>query len=95
MARSECIRAEIERGFTHQTRRDETLSLRELAVLVLLDERLELVGREGVDPAGFGHDEEQDLRARQSRELVGLPKNLLSAGLTSKSYARRENAPFS
>jgi len=45
---------------------DEVLAFR------LGDERLELGGGEGVDEAGLGHDEEQDLCAGENGELVGL-----------------------
>lgn len=45
---------------------DEVLALR------LGDQGLELGGGEGVDEAGLGHDEKQDLCASEGGELVGL-----------------------
>ena len=46
--------------------------LDEVLALGLGDERLELGGGEGVDEAGLGDDEEEDLGAGERRELVGL-----------------------
>lgn len=39
--------------------------LDEVLALCFCDKRLQLRGREGVDEAGFRHDEEENLRASQ------------------------------
>lgn len=62
----------VYRRFVLQTGCDQFLALREVPKLILLDERLELIGGESVDPAGFGHDEEEDLRSSERRQFVSL-----------------------
>ena len=47
-------------------------SLDEILAFRLGDEGLELRRSEGVHEAGLGHDEQEDLRAGESGELVGL-----------------------
>lgn len=50
-------RASAKEGGTHETGSDQLLACREVPVLVLLDERLELVRRERVNPTALAHDE--------------------------------------
>ena len=52
---------------------DEVLAFR------LCHERLQLGCGEGVDETGFGHDEEEDLRAGEDGEFVGLIAPLVYA----------------
>lgn len=50
-------------------------SLNKVLALRLGDKRLELGGGEGVDEAGLGDDEEQDLCTSKSRKFVSLFHN--------------------
>ena len=55
-------------------------SLDKILALRLGDEGLELGGSEGVDEAGLGDDEEQDLCASKSRKFVGLQHTVSRGG---------------
>lgn len=56
-------------------------------MLVLFYQRLELVGRECINPSALGDDEEKNLSARQRRQLVGLPGAMSVSGRPAGKYA--------
>ena len=56
--------------------------LDEIFAFRLGDKWLEFGGGEGVDKTGFGDDEQQDLRAGQCGELIGLNRTVRRKGWT-------------
>lgn len=63
-------------GGTRSTKSGEDIGsyLNEILALRLGDERLELGGGEGVNQAGLGDDQQQNLRAGQDRQFIGLER---------------------
>ena len=63
--------------------------LNEVLSLGLGNQRLKFGGSKGVDKAGFGDDQEENLSASQDRELVGLHNSMMVSWMSQSIRCRR------